>query len=205
MLQSGHGTRDGRTNGQTDGVKPIYPPTTSLFGGYNNLKSRKLWTVFFCNIWLQVMLQWSVDCLTHWGRDKMDAILQTTFSTAFSWMKMFEFQLIFHWSLFLRVQLTIFQHWFSYWLGAVQAKSHYLNQCWLVYRRICVSLGLNELIDWWIYWLYCISTNPGIKLLTYPRLGRLDCHESWLWVPVVEWAQMTGILDKSKYRICKHS
>ena len=30
----------------------------------------------------------------------------------FKWMKMFEFQLKFHWSLFLRVRLTIFQHWF---------------------------------------------------------------------------------------------
>ena len=35
MLQSGHSSRDRRTDGQTDGVKPIYPPTTSLFGGYN--------------------------------------------------------------------------------------------------------------------------------------------------------------------------
>ena len=26
--------------------------------------------------------------LTHWGRDKMTTILQTTFSSAFSWMKM---------------------------------------------------------------------------------------------------------------------
>ena len=46
--------------------------------------------------------------LTHWGRDKMDAISQTTFGSAFSWMKMFEFRLKFQWSLFLRVQLTIF-------------------------------------------------------------------------------------------------
>ena len=43
------------------------------------------------------------------------------------------------------VQLTIFQHWFRYWLGTVQATSHYLNQCWLDYRRIYTSLGLNEL------------------------------------------------------------
>ena len=50
--------------------------------------------------------------LTHSGRDKKDAISQTTFSNAFSWMKKFEFPLQFHWSLFLRVQLTIFQHWF---------------------------------------------------------------------------------------------
>ena len=31
--------------------------------------------------------------LTHWGRDKMYAISQTTFSSAFSWMKMFELRL----------------------------------------------------------------------------------------------------------------
>ena len=31
--------------------------------------------------------------LTHWGQDKIDAILQTTFSNAISWMKMFEFRL----------------------------------------------------------------------------------------------------------------
>ena len=49
--------------------------------------------------------------LTHWGRDKMDAISQTTFLSAFSCMKMLEFRFGFHWSLFLRVQLTIFQHW----------------------------------------------------------------------------------------------
>ena len=38
--------------------------------------------------------------LAHWGRDKMDAISQTTFSNAFSWMKMHEFRLTFHLSLF---------------------------------------------------------------------------------------------------------
>ena len=50
--------------------------------------------------------------LTHWGRDEIDAISQTTLSNAFSWMKMLEFWFNFHWSLFLRVQLTIIQHWF---------------------------------------------------------------------------------------------
>ena len=70
------------------------------------------------------------NSLTHWGRDKMAAIFQTTSSNAFSWMKMYEFRLKFHWSLFLRVQLTIFQYWFRWWLGAEQATSHYLNQWW---------------------------------------------------------------------------
>ena len=50
--------------------------------------------------------------LTHWGGDKMAAIFQTTFSNGFSWMKMYDFRLTFHWSLFLGVQLTILQHWF---------------------------------------------------------------------------------------------
>ena len=75
----------------------------------------------------------------------MAAIFQTTFSNAFSWMTMLEFRLRFDWSLFPRVQLSIFQHWFRYWLGADQATSHYLNQWWLFYRRIYASLGLNEL------------------------------------------------------------
>ena len=50
--------------------------------------------------------------LTHWGRDEMNNISQTTFSNLFSSMKMFEFRLKFHWSLFPRVQLTKFRHWF---------------------------------------------------------------------------------------------
>ena len=41
--------------------------------------------------------------LTHWGRDKMAAISQTTFSSVFSWMKMFYFWIKFHWTLFLKV------------------------------------------------------------------------------------------------------
>ena len=57
----------------------------------------------------------------------------------------FVFRLKFHWSLFLRVQLTIVHHWFRWWFGAVQAPNHYLNQWWWVYWRIYASLGLNEL------------------------------------------------------------
>ena len=50
--------------------------------------------------------------LTHWGRDKMAASSQTTLSNTFSWMKILKLRWKFRWSLFLRVQLTIFQHWF---------------------------------------------------------------------------------------------
>ena len=49
--------------------------------------------------------------LTHWGRDN--------------------FRLIFHWSLFLMLELMFFQYWYRKWLGAD--------------RRMYASLGLNEL------------------------------------------------------------
>ena len=58
------------------------------------------------------------DVLTHLPLDKMAAISQTIFAGAFSRMKSFVFWLKFHWSLFLRVQFTITQHWFRYWLSA---------------------------------------------------------------------------------------
>ena len=64
---------------------------------------------------LYTMAHWRLiylNHISHWGRDKMTAVSQTTRSNAFSWMKMLEFWLRFHWSLFLRVQSTIIQHWF---------------------------------------------------------------------------------------------
>ena len=56
--------------------------------------------------------------LTHWGRDKMADIFQTTFSNAFSSRNMYEFWLRFHLSLFWGVQFTISQHWFCRLVGA---------------------------------------------------------------------------------------
>ena len=61
--------------------------------------------------YVTITMSWWPDVNTLRPR-QMDAISQTTFSSAFSWMKMFEFRFEFHRSLFLRVQLTIFQHWF---------------------------------------------------------------------------------------------
>ena len=46
----------------------------------------------------------------------------------------------FPWNLFLRVQLTIFQHWFRWWLGGDQSTSHYLNQWWpRLPTHICIT------------------------------------------------------------------
>ena len=121
--------------------------------------------------------------LTHWGRDKMAVIFQTTFSNGFSWMKMYEFRLTFHWSLFLGVQLTIFQHWFRKWLGADQATSHYLNQWWLDNRRIHASLCLNELNCYMHAHSFPIPSSPShdqfAKYAIKPwKLWRLS---TWWW------------------------
>ena len=86
--------------------------------------------------------------LMHWGQDKMVSILQTTFSNAFSWMKMLELRLKFHWSLFSMVQLIISQHWFRWWPGAEQASSNYLNQ-------------------WWSSLLICVTWPQWVKLPYY--------------------------------------
>ena len=56
--------------------------------------------------------------LTHFPLNKMAAISQKKFSDGFSFMNRFVFCFEFHWSLFLRVQFRIFQHWFRQWLGA---------------------------------------------------------------------------------------
>ena len=80
-----------------------------------SLKQHTNCPMFF---WWHSLYKWCLfyhrDCLllTHWGRHKMDAISQTTFSNSFSWMEMYEFCFRFHWNLFLRFELTIFQHWF---------------------------------------------------------------------------------------------
>ena len=94
----------------------------------------------------------NASVLKDWGRDKMAAIFQTTYSNAFSWMEIF------------KLQLTIFQHWFIYWLGADQATSHYPNQWKSAYSCIYASLCLNELNLWMyvstIIYMYCLWNVP---------------------------------------------
>ena len=67
---------------------------------------------FMESVMRHILYNWLMPCLTHLPLDKMVAISQTIFSDAFLWMKSFIFQLQFHWSLFLSVQLTISHHWF---------------------------------------------------------------------------------------------
>ena len=70
------------------------------------------------NLWKKKLKMYIGDLLGYrWvnliylSLDKMAAILQMIFSYAFLWMKCFVICFKFHWSLFLRVKLTITQHW----------------------------------------------------------------------------------------------
>ena len=119
----------------------------------------------------------------------MDAFSQTTFSNDFSWMKMYAYRLKFHWSLFLRVQLAISQHWFRLWLGTDQATSHYLDQWWLDYRRIYASVRLNELI------IIAFTKNHAIqRLISNSRIlwdilsdKKKKTYFHWLYWPFCIW------------------
>ena len=53
--------------------------------------------------------------------------LLITFSNAYSWMKINVFQFELHWTVFLKVQISLFQE--MTW--CLQATSHYLHQCWV--------------------------------------------------------------------------
>ena len=91
-----------------------------------------------CVIWF------TASSWTYWGRDKVDIISQTMLWNVYSSMEIFKFWLKCHWSLPIRVQLTILQHWYSKWLGDVQTASHYLNQWWLVCR---ITIGHPFLVE----------------------------------------------------------
>ena len=105
---------DGRTDGRTDGVKPVYPPQQLRCAGGIIIYMVKL-TMVLHNSHISTTItirttptqtsptqtiptkditdpfHITSSTLTHWGRDKMDAISQATHSKAFLWMKMLEF------------------------------------------------------------------------------------------------------------------
>ena len=84
----------------------------------------------------------------------MATISPATLSNAFSWMKMLEFRLKFHWSLFLRVQLPTFQHWFREWLAPTRWQAIIWTDDCLDCRRIYASVVLNESISPFSAWLW---------------------------------------------------
>ena len=106
-----------------------------------------------------IMIPWIVPLTYLPLEDKMTVISQKIFSDAFLWMQSFVFWLTFLWSLFLKVQLKITQHWFEKWLDAEKATSHYLNQCWpSSLTHICGTRGR------WAHFTYAVTPNKSYLL-----------------------------------------
>ena len=91
------------------------------------------------------MIKQQANLFTHRDNYKM-TILQTTISSVFSRMKMFELPLKFGWILILAVQLTIRPHWYRWWLGPNRRQAIIWANYDIVHCHINTSLGLNELL-----------------------------------------------------------
>ena len=108
--------------------------------------------------------------------------------------------------MFLRFELTIFQHWFRWWLGTNKATSHYLNQWWLDCRCIYASLSLHELIFVWTlqksilihqHWIHCLLhfQNPictkSYEFMEFRPLLSIDLQRILLIMTLTMWYNLT--------------
>ena len=82
--------------------------------------------------------------LTHWGQDKMAAILQTTYSYSYIVLKVWCFDPD-YWNLFPRNQVTIFEHCLNNGLTPTRRQAFILANDDVIYWCIYASLDLTEL------------------------------------------------------------
>ena len=97
----------------------------TFFAKFGDFKLNGQWEQPFC---IRICNTEIAVLLTHWRPDKMHKNLQTTFSNAFSWMKMIVFLLKFHWNLFPKGPINDIPALVD--IMACQATNHYLNQWW---------------------------------------------------------------------------
>ena len=97
----------------------------------------------------------------------MAAILKTIFSYAFLWMKSFVFWLKFHWSLFLRVQLTITQCWFIIQIKICAEYRDMLPRP----RLVCQEPGLRP-----------IGRSPGVPDKSSRGLGSMSRYSAQILI-----------------------
>ena len=86
------------------------------------------------------------------GLKKMATIFQTIFSNTFSWMKIYEFWLRFHWSLFVRVQLTTFQHCVTQLQLIKKSFNSLIHRNvkeWQAMQCIFMFLKINQQVESW--------------------------------------------------------
>ena len=118
-----------------------------------------------------------------------DVSSKTTFSNACSWMKILVFCFKYHWSWYLKFQLSICQHWFRYCLGAEQATKQYLNQ-W------CTISGTQNEISHWnqavVAYLeyYCIFFSKMLRLQALVFIRKDRHYVSGIWDYSGAWLHM---------------
>ena len=110
------------------------------------------------------------------------------FCTHFLEWKYLNFDLKFHWSLFLSIQFTISKHRFRQWLGADQATSHYLNQWWFISQTYTVETLYNTIN-------FCWSTHKRHSIAR-PKGRGVGCL---LWVQRATYCVDLSILSSIKY------
>ena len=101
---------------------------------------------------------------------------------------MYGFWLSFHWSLFLRLYLTIFQHWIRLWLGADQPTSHH----WLMDVYMPHSASMMTMS--WIYQSFSKEYNSIMVMLIFMSI----CYSgNWvlLWYRLwCHWRKLSSLL-----------
>ena len=100
------------------------------------------------------------------------------FQTTFSWMKFVVFWFRFH--LFPRIQITIFQYCFRYWLGAELVTSHYLNRRWTsLLADVCVSRSQSEARQ--VPLMVRIDLSRQIRVIDLYRIVTKKEHKGKKW------------------------
>ena len=113
----------------------------------------------------------------------MAAISQTIFSDSFSWMTSFVYWSKLHWSLFLRVQLTMTQHWFRWWPGAKPLSEAMFTRFTDAYMLYLVEMSYisNKLLS-----NASVLKKPGLH---YPGIISQRCSARNSHDDVIEWKQ----------------
>ena len=68
-------------------------------------------SIHFCILHILPVISCQDAASIHYGRDKMAAISQTTFSNAFSWLRIIAVWFEFHWNFIWRVPFAIRHNW----------------------------------------------------------------------------------------------
>ena len=120
----------------------------------------------------------------------MAAISQTIFSDAFSWKKSLLFWFIFPWSLFLSVQLTIIQHWFTPNMQQVIIWTNADPIHWRIYavqgemssNATLVNRILHFTLSTWTFWqVIWVSWNLVVIENVYPPYIKGNIYTIEIW------------------------